>query len=360
MNSNKGLPKKYGGFFSMRFALFMIAFILQSCSSTTAASPTKIVYQFTPTSEPKSVTPNNTPKATPPFSDNEEIGHVEESLVSINTLPSGSYIVYCSFNELDDNYGNSLFVMDHNGDVYGMLADDACRSSISLDDTLLVFDRRDWSRMDYYLIIFELETGNERVVPNSLGCSEGSFGPSNDRIVTACKNNIFVIELVSGSKRMIDDCEARGGACGSPVWSPDGRYIIYDYLQSFSPNSGVFLLDTDCIESLTDCSPSRIASPNFGFYSWSPDSSVVASLAEEGAITFFEIPSGKTQKLILPVTASARGIAFSTNGRELAITLEGDQKESYRIFLFNLEDGEAKYIGDSTYHKGVMFWLDRP
>ena len=360
MRSKKGLPNEYGGFLAMRFALVMIAFILQSCSSTTVATPTKHVFQLTPTSEQKRVAPTNTPNITPTLSDEYEMGNVDESLISINSLPSGSYLVYCSFNELDDDYGNSLFVMDPDGDVYGRLADDACRSSISLDGKLLIFDRRDWSRMDYYLVILEVETGHEQVVPNSLGCSEGSFGPSNDRIVTACQNNIFVIERVSGSKRMIDDCEARGGACGSPVWSPDGRYIIYDYLQSFSPNSGAFLLETECIESITDCSPSRIASPNFGFYSWSPDSTVVASLAEEGAITLFEIPSGKTQKLIFPVTASVRGIAFSPNGRQLALTLEGDQKESYRIYLFNRENGEGQYIGDSTYHKSVMFWVDRP
>jgi hypothetical protein len=192
----------------------MIAFILQSCSSTTVATPTKHVFQLTPTSEQKRVAPTNTPNITPTLSDEYEMGNVDESLISINSLPSGSYLVYCSFNELDEDYGNSLFVMDTEGDGYGRLADDACRSGISLDYRLLVFDRRDWSRMEDYLVILELEYGNEKVVPSSLDCSEGSFGPSNDRIVTSCHNNIFVIDLISGDKRMIDDCESRGGCSG--------------------------------------------------------------------------------------------------------------------------------------------------
>jgi WD40 repeat protein len=355
MDFNKGFLRESGRFFFIRLALVIIASILQSCSRTPGESPATVVYQFAPTSKPIIATPTNTPT----FSDDYEIDNADESLIALNSLPSGSYFVYCSFNELDEDYGNSLFVMDPEGVGYGRLADDACRSGISLDYRLLVFDRRDWSRMEDYLVILELESGNEKVVPSSLGCSEGSFGPSNDRIVTSCHNNIFIIDLISGDKRMIDDCESRGGACASPVWSPDGRYIIYDYLQTFSPNSGVFLLETECFESLNDCSPSRIAAPNFGFYSWSPDSTLVASLAEEGASTLFEIPSGTTQILDLPVTASVRRIAFSPSGRDLAITLVGDQKESHRIYLFNRENGEGQYIGESTYQKSVMFWFDR-
>jgi hypothetical protein len=214
MDFNKGFLIENGRFFFTRLVLVIIASILQSCSRTPVGSPATVVYQFTPTSKPIIATPTITPNITPTFSDDYEIDNADESLIAINSLPSGSYLVYCSFNELDEDYGNSLFVMDTEGDGYGRLADDACRSGISLDYRLLVFDRRDWSRMEDYLVILELEYGNEKVVPSSLDCSEGSFGPSNDRIVTSCHNNIFVIDLISGDKRMIDDCESRGGCSG--------------------------------------------------------------------------------------------------------------------------------------------------
>lgn len=344
-------------------ALLITVLVTLSCVPNLAGTPTMLIPEFTPITTSVILSPFPTGSPTPPplsvdtGQDSDEIAQI-----AFISLPVGDYIAYCSYDELDQKglVVNSIFVMDREGEAYGRLAYDACRSDISSDGRILLFDRMDYSKMVYSLILLDLETGHEHVISNSFGCATGSLAPGIKQIVAACRNNISIFELESGTNRMIVDCESMGGACGSPNWSPDGQYIVYDYSQVFSPNSGAFLLDTDCIQSGAECIPSKIASPNFGFYAWSPESDRVAfPSAEEGTISILEIASGTIRTINLPESTSVRGIAFSPSGEELALTLVGDAGESKRIYLFRQDDGDSRYIGDDTYQKGVMFWIDK-
>lgn len=318
---------------------------------------------------PNMVTPNGKPTAIHTASPTPEPTLVEveetatttpsEAVIAPSSLPPGQYIVYCSFDELNPEgmAVNSLFVIDTQGYYHGRLVYDACRSAISPDGKSIVVEK--YLKLSRELGIINLESREEIVMKDSIGCGEASWAPNGKFIVAACDNNIKVFTVEDGFVFMLDNCEDRGDGCGSPKWSPNGETIVYDFLRTFNIGSGVYFTKTDCIEDQGECEPQQLGSSlNLGTYSWSPDSRQIAAPHYPDSIALLKFPSGSLEVLKFISRQTVMNIAWSPDGEFLAATTGSTSGPLSQVYLVNVATGKYSGIGDRPGNKSVMFWLD--
>jgi Tol biopolymer transport system component len=282
-----------------------------------------------------------------------------EAVITPLSLPPGQYIVYCSFDEItpEGMAVNSLFVIDTQGNYHGRLVYDACRSAISPDGKSIVVEK--YLNLSRELGIINLESREEILLKDSIGCGEASWAPNGKLIVAACDNNIKVFAVDDDFVFMLDSCEDRGDGCGSPKWSPNGEAIVYDFLRTFNIGSGVYFTKTDCIEDQGKCEPQQLGSSlNLGTYSWSPDSRQIAAPHYPDSIVLLQFPGGSIEILKFIPGTTVKKLTWSPDGELLAVTTGSTSGPLSQVYLVNVASGTYSRIGDRPGHKSVMFWLN--
>lgn len=281
--------------------------------------------------------------------------------ISLDALEPGQYIVYDAVYHTgpDNGTATGLFVMDLEGNIRGKLVSDVGRSDISNNGKMIVTERYVASERTYKLVIIDLISGEEKDIKEGIDCVIPSWAPNDDYIVATCDEfNLHAFSLEEDTDKVIDDCDSRKGSCGNAVWSPDGKYIVYEFVRLFTDENGVFAIDTRCIYENIACEPFRVGTTlNFGGYTWSPDSKYIAAPNYQESIAIISFPSGSIELLeFIPGSTVQSSMAWSPDGGYLAVTEE--TYGSNQIFLVYVNDGSYKKVGDDVNTKKVQFWLN--
>ena len=194
--------------------------------------------------------------------------------------------------------------------------------------------------MDMKEFVFKLDLKTHKITKISPECTENlilqnfDLSPCGNEAVmefedvinlTDEQHYIYTIDLKNPdkAKRITEDKQV----CTNPIYSPDGKYILYK--QFPSPNMQRFELNSRTIV-LYDFKDTKKILPNlsdFKSYFWAPDSSSIYIEKIEKtkqALYRYKLSTGETEKILSDYCASARhyslgkDFSFSQNGKFMA------------------------------------------
>jgi len=125
-----------------------------------------------------------------------------------------------------------------------------------------------------------------------------------------------------------------GGNHGGPIWTPDGRYVVYFAEKGRSPNIFRKMWDGSGTEE-------RLTSnPNAQFpTSFSPDGSLMA-FTQGGDIWTLAIGGGKEPQKLMGSPPNEYGAAFSPDGRWLAYVSDESGRDEVYVAPFPERNGK--------------------
>jgi len=248
--------------------------------------------------------------------------------------------------------------MDLGGKNHGRLAYNVCYSSYSSDMNRIVYEKLT-PDITTELMMLDLLSGEDSKIEGSRDCSQASWAPNKQDFVAICENNVYLFSFEDIPKYLLIDCEGLNGTCGSPNWSPNGKYIIYDFTRLFDTGSGVFAIDAECVYNQQQCEPFRVGNTlNLGLFAWSPDSNYVAAPLNPGIIGIINFSTGSIVEFEFLPEASIRSMSWSPDGKFLAVASFSPTDPSKQIYLIDVDNGEYREVGDNLEQKTVMFWLN--
>jgi len=203
----------------------------------------------------------------------------------------------------------------------------------------------------------DIESGDLTQITSGADWNDGgaSMSPDGARIAFSSNrtgeeyegdnnSDVWVVPVTGGEPQQLTTNEFGDG---SPLWSPDGRRILYTRTDSAYDQSDLHLMPAEGGEaaggetvSLTD-DFDRIARN----VSWAPDGgSIFFTASDWGATPIFrlDLESGATEKLIeAPVTIG--NLRVSKDGQTLAFTLD-DEKRLPEIWAMDAAGGEPRQL----------------
>jgi Tol biopolymer transport system component len=289
------------------------------------------------------------------------------SLVNLDELPSGQYIVYFTMEQLTPQnkplYG--LHVVSTNGLSLGRLAwlGRGHSPSLSPDRTSLAF------YLDGGLQIMSLQNRLVVPLPGGEGCWMESWSPDGRKMVALCGDIEPIISILDPQygERMglIAWGDPRYYAFSSPEWSPDGEWIAYRNDmgrsgQGHDARQGLFLTSTGCLSDISTCQAATRGP--FGCYdefSWSPDSQLLAC-GNDDNITLLNL-DGRVLRT-LPTTRMVWGLAWSPDGKWIAMTMDNPRDEGHSsVYLISIDGKEIRRLtGEPHKDQDVQFWVTIP
>jgi Tol biopolymer transport system component len=216
----------------------------------------------------------------------------------------------------------------------------------------------------------DLESGEERDV-GPAAMYGGAWSPSGTRVATGDWSTTLVTEVATGVTERFDTPQ-----CGSHGWSPDETLLACEYsdpwtVSTFDHESGEVSRLTDpkissgepawspdsrslayvelgavMIMSRDGSGKRRVAdagSIGSGLGpAWSPDGLLIAYLS--GNNVWVVSPEGRDRRMLLDDGRATRGLAWSPDGRYLALARgDGD----FEIFVVDVATGEARKLTDN-------------
>jgi Tol biopolymer transport system component len=111
------------------------------------------------------------------------------------------------------------------------------------------------------LSITDIRDGSTFDLPGSYqNASAHVWSPTGDQLAVSIWETVWLVDLPSGERSLLFDCEQLhgGGNCRVTSWSPDGRWIAYDLWFGRAggepdPLEGVYVLDTRCLVPPPTC-----------------------------------------------------------------------------------------------------------
>lgn len=133
-------------------------------------------------------------------------------------------------------------------------------------------------------------------------------------------------------------------------WSPDGRTLAAGKGRAGHPIQIWDIASGQCLDELTR------PKGTVRSVAWSPDGRLLASGGEDCTVCLWD---GETGQLLqtLPQSQSVNVVAWSPNGKLLAWGLGGDEKNSKKIFLWDLQKGKlVREIEDGKGFTHQLLW----
>ena len=171
------------------------------------------------------------------------------------------------------------------------------------------------------------------------GYNRSSLSPDGQKVATdisAANDDIWVCQIARG---ILTRLTFGGGNNNFPIWSPDGKYVIYNSEKGTSPN--IFRKPWDgsgTEERLTSSSNAQIP------VSFTPDGKML-SFNQNGDIWILPLDSssGKNERKpwsFIQSSAEETGGRFSPDGRWMAYTSNGSGKNEVCVVAFPKREGQ--------------------
>jgi len=340
-------------------------------ANTTLPSEQNILYA-SPEMIEESATPSKTFAKLP--SDTPTLTMTNTQTV-FKTLSKGEYIL---------QFGNEgIVIMSEKGLQEGEIKIQIRNSSASIspDYSEMIFsmDKGYWSEP---LIRLELDKEKIYEIPNSEGCAMPTWLPDGKRIIASCDTDkderkihleLFVMNINGTNKTQITDCsiihrskERTFCNIKNPFVSPNGRWILFDYVDmvSFQPrDSQARLLDSSCLLKPEECKNETSRFITIGdryeglHRSWSPDSKYLASVKplEEGSgssgIRIYDMEMMVFYEYIETSTSeddNIGNVSWSPSGNNIAYTMGSG------LYIYSIKDRTHKKISDET-RSGLLY-----
>ena len=129
----------------------------------------------------------------------------------------------------------------------------------------------------------------------------------------------------------------------APLYSPDGKRLVYGVDYDGSENLHIFVLDLATCQQKNITPDSRAAI--LPYFVWSPDSKEIAFISDaNGHFCTYALPSeGGLPRLILDVKEPARTLHWSPNGKWLTVSVEASGQD-YRSYVVPAGGGRGVMI----------------
>ncbi|QHN02901.1 S9 family peptidase [Granulicella sp. WH15] len=213
------------------------------------------------------------------------------------------------------------------------------------------------------IVLMPADGGWPAAVTSTLGGKSGvSWSPDGKMLAYASQGSIWVVNAVGGAPRRLTNAPAGGGdprqsADRAPVWSPKGRWILFQTGRRGTNSLMVVSDDGNVTSFLTS------AKEEAGSGKWSPDGEHIAYVERQkeyfsGKIKVLNFDAHTGTPAGVPVdlyTApvdrgggwSIRGTAWSPDGKELATVLQNSGWD--HIYLIPAKGGAPKQITDGSF-----------
>jgi Tol biopolymer transport system component len=122
--------------------------------------------------------------------------------------------------------------------------------------------------------------------------------------------NLWLMDLNSKEKHIAVSCKS--AVCGQPVWSPDGRHVVYEYMQLDEGASSLWWFDIASSEAQPVFQEARLPGTN---PRWSPNGEWLSYSTPDG-IRLYHLESGESRLIANTLGTSAQ---WSPDGKTILL-----------------------------------------
>ena len=228
------------------------------------------------------------------------------------------------------------------------------------DSKRLVFADYNYDTDNYFLQVYNLETGSTTQVTDSVDSSIfiGVPDPDGSRLAmvgtldTGAEqmDGLILYDLETNSVKLVKDIDPYNIEYNAVEWSPSGRYLTFaEYEPVNFEITNLTLVDTiDDSQSIVD------PSGTFDVISWSPDSEqFVYSSASDDQLYVYTIDSATSELLTDPAEDDFfYSPQWSPDGQFIAYYRDNEGQD----YVLNLETGQELLLFDTNYSEGILQW----
>ncbi|MET7750382.1 amidohydrolase family protein [Micromonospora sp. NPDC005367] len=181
-----------------------------------------------------------------------------------------------------------------------------------------------------------------------VGIGSPVLSPDGRQVAFRALNDIYLLTIGQSPRPLTRD---QWWKC-DPAWSPDGRYLSYSTDRGGKLDIWLRDLRTGAERQLTDLPDAAALSGT-----WSPESTHLAFLDQNGALYTVEVASGQVQP-VFGATFEPGRPTWSADGRVIALAAVVPYSARYReglskILLVDRSSGAARYV-DPMPHRSIQ------
>lgn len=286
---------------------------------------------------------------------------------NINNDIAKDYFIAYNIHEKDTTDNYEIIIMNMDGsDKKNITNDpDVAWAFYAYQDKLYFISDKDTCYRCYFLYETDVNGENVRKVTelqledswmNSR--KNGSELVVTGRIGRDIRFQLFTIDVKSGNYTQItNDTAAR---YGDPVFSPDGKQIVYSYKKNKrdrSTHEELFIMNEDGtgIKQLTTYPENNPSAKNYGYRAgasrWHPTENFISYVSmQDGRHSIYAVtPDGKKQWKLIENEASEGWHDWSSDGKWLVFNNSDREETQFHITLMNWKTKEQKQLTDTTY-----------
>jgi len=252
-------------------------------------------------------------------------------------LPSGQTRKLTHFEEFDIKFpslGDRAIVFENGGYLYTFDLDTGAASRINI-------------RMAEDLAI-----GRDQRKDASRAIRTASLSPDGSRIAFGARGDVWSVPVKSGITR--NQTATSGVHERNVTWSPDGRYIAY--ISDASGENEVYIMPQDgrgeAVQLTTGADTYKYS------LQWSPDAGKIMWSDKKLRLQFVDINSREVTLIDQAEASEITQYTWSPDSRWVSYTRPEIDHYS-RIFVYNLESGEAFPVTDGWYASSGPSFCDR-
>ncbi|HLO29331.1 MAG TPA: hypothetical protein VK249_09365 [Anaerolineales bacterium] len=165
---------------------------------------------------------------------------------------------------------------------------------------------------------------------------------------TASTSDLYLMRSDGSSRKRLTD--HRTGGSFSPAWSADGKNIAYFAYDKKGGNSGIHIINLECLLLGEKCSPTPRFLVRGNYPDWSPDGKFIVYIPDhpETGIRITKADGTGKPTALLPEVKICFSPQWSPDGTRILTSCYQEQSESFQIFIVNPDGSSAFTVGEGA------------